>query len=78
MGFEAIDGYSSEALYAVGWAGEVWKFDGAKWSQAPKLTDAVLTAVCCAPDNVVYQWLPADDLAFEPTLAVEVRNGCKA
>lgn len=53
-GFEAIDGYSERELYAVGWGGEIWQFDGAAWTRRDSPTDAILSAVCCAPDGVVY------------------------
>lgn len=54
VGFEAIDGYSGNELYAVGWNGEIWEFNGAKWTNRPSPTNVILTAVCCAGDGVVY------------------------
>lgn len=54
VGFEAIDGYSSKEVYAVGWGGEIWQFDGAKWTDRLGPTSVILGAVCCAPDGVVY------------------------
>lgn len=54
VGFEAIDGFSENEVYAVGWNGEIWKHDGAIWSLCCNLTNVILTAVCCASDGVVY------------------------
>ncbi len=54
VGFEAIDGFSADDLYAVGWGGEIWHYDGTGWNSAPKLTDLILTSVSCAGDGVVY------------------------
>jgi hypothetical protein len=54
VGFEAIDGYSAQEIYAVGWNGEIWQYDGAKWSNRGSLSNLTLTAVCCAPDGTVY------------------------
>lgn len=53
-GFEAIDGYSEREVYAVGWGGEIWRFDGKKWSRAESPSKNILTCVCCAPTSVVY------------------------
>jgi hypothetical protein len=54
VGFEAIDGYSAEEIYAVGWGGEIWQFDGKKWTDRNGPTSVVLSAVCCVPDGLVY------------------------
>ncbi|MCP3102592.1 hypothetical protein LZ198_27330 [Myxococcus sp. K15C18031901] len=53
-GFEAIDGYSETDIYAAGWGGEVWRFDGKGWASCDSPTRVVLSAVCCAPDGSVY------------------------
>lgn len=54
VGFEALDGYSGNEIYAVGWSGEIWEFDGADWHNRSSPTNLILTSVCCAGDNVVY------------------------
>jgi hypothetical protein len=53
-GFEAIDGFSATDVYAVGWNGEVWHFDGIAWHKKEVATDVILTEVCCAGNGVVY------------------------
>jgi|EndMetStandDraft_4_1072995.scaffolds.fasta_scaffold41449_2 hypothetical protein len=54
VGFEAIDGYSEQEVYAVGWQGEVWRYDGSTWHENNLPTNLILSAVCCAPDGNVY------------------------
>jgi len=54
IGFEGIDGFRADALYAVGWNGEIWRFGGKRWSRVGSPTDRVLTNVCCAGDGNVY------------------------
>jgi hypothetical protein len=53
-GFEGIAGKSLSALYAVGWEGEIWKYDGSSWSAMSSPTNDLLTAVCVAEDDRVY------------------------
>ncbi len=54
FGFEALDGYAADEIYAVGWGGEIWHYDGAAWTQCGSPTNVILTAVCCAGDGTVY------------------------
>lgn len=54
LGFEAIDGHARDELYAVGWGGEIWQYDGRAWHQRASPTNVTLTAVCCADDGTVY------------------------
>lgn len=54
VGFEAIAGFSSDEIYAVGWNGEIWEYDGSAWADRGSLTNITLTSVCCAEDGRVY------------------------
>jgi hypothetical protein len=51
---EAIHGFSESDMYAVGWDGAVWHFDGRAWSACAVPTNAILSCVCCAGDDFVY------------------------
>lgn len=53
-GFEALDGYSEREIYAAGWGGEIWRFDGGKWKEQSSPTNVILSAVCCGGDGTVY------------------------
>ncbi|NHZ42693.1 hypothetical protein [Massilia aquatica] len=53
-GFQDIDGFSPEDIYAVGGKGDVWHVDGQQWTQLPFPSEMNLSSVCCAPDGVVY------------------------
>lgn len=53
-GFEAIDGFNSNEIYAVGWKGEIWEWNGKIWTAHPGLTNLILTGVCCGENQRVY------------------------
>ena len=52
--FLAVDGYSKDEVYAVGWDGEIWMFSGTLWQQLISPTNAMLHALCCSCDGNVY------------------------
>jgi len=45
-GFEAIAGYTSSDLCAVGWDGEIWHYNGSNWEQSSSPTNLLLTDIC--------------------------------
>jgi hypothetical protein len=53
-GLEAIDGFSETEIYAAGWDGEIWQFDGQAWLQRDSPVNTVLVDICCAEDGWVY------------------------
>ena len=53
-GFEAIDGFTQKEIYAAGYKGEIWRYDGKKWKQIDSPTNLVLTNAICAGDDKVY------------------------
>jgi len=53
-GFEAIDGFGANDLYAAGWEGEVWHWRGSAWTQCESPVNVVLSGICCAGDGNVY------------------------
>ncbi|WP_200957304.1 hypothetical protein [Lysobacter sp. Root690] len=53
-GFEAIDGFGANDLYAAGWGGEVWHWRGDAWSRCETRVDIVLSGICCGGDGLVY------------------------
>lgn len=54
VGFEAIAGFDLKDIYAVGWQGEVWHYDGTTWTECFTPVNVILTSVICASDNQVY------------------------
>ena len=53
LGFEAIAGFSPDELYAVGWDGEIWCYDG-NWRNCGSPVNLILNGVCCASSGEVY------------------------
>lgn len=53
-GFEDIGGFSGKEMYAVGWEGEIWEWNGTKWIDCASPTNAILTGICCGGDKKMY------------------------
>lgn len=53
-GFEDICGFSEKEMYAAGWEGEIWEWDGSKWLNRASPTNVILTGICCGGDEKVY------------------------
>lgn len=55
IGFEDIDGFSDNDLYAAGARGDVWHYDGATWQKVNfPSSKYFISSVCCAGDGQVY------------------------
>jgi hypothetical protein len=54
VGFEQIDGFSVDDLYAAGWAGEIWHYDSGSWQRIDSPVNANLNAITCTSDGRVY------------------------
>lgn len=53
-GFNDIDGFAENDLYAVGYDGDCWYFDGSSWRRIDLPVNIWLKTVCCAEDGFVY------------------------
>jgi len=53
-GFESIDGFSSQEIYAAGWNGELWHYNGVEWRKIVSPTNLAIYSIICAPDVAVY------------------------
>ncbi len=53
-GFFDIDGSDSRHIYAVGWKGEIFFYDGNQWHKDDSPTNSHLASVCCAEDGSVW------------------------
>jgi len=51
---QSIHGFDTSDIYAVGRHGELWNFNGQKWTKRELPTNGNLTTVKCAGDETVY------------------------
>jgi hypothetical protein len=54
LGFLGIDGFSERDIYAAGYNGDVWHWNGQRWKKVPMPTNADIYGVCCGGDGLVY------------------------
>ena len=47
IGFTSIDGFNAKECYAVGYDGEIWRYDGHGWHQEQSPTNVLLSKVVC-------------------------------
>lgn len=53
-GFNAIDGFGSDDIYAVGYNGEIWHYDGMNWSQEKSPVTIILNKIICIAQDKIY------------------------
>ncbi|MDH0895916.1 MULTISPECIES: hypothetical protein [unclassified Pseudomonas] len=53
-GFRDFDGFNEQDIYAAGGNGDVWHFDGNRWTPIAFPTNEPLQSVCCGGDGNVY------------------------
>ncbi len=51
--FECIDGFGPTEVYAAGWDGEIWAFDGSSWTKRNSPTSVVLNDICAGAETCV-------------------------
>jgi hypothetical protein len=50
-GLECVLALSGDEVYAAGWHGEIWRFDGHLWQPVPSPTRQLITAMCLDPSS---------------------------
>ncbi|MDH4556937.1 hypothetical protein E8F11_17480 [Pseudomonas sp. BN417] len=53
-GFDAIDGFSQEDIYAAGGKGDVWHYNGKIWRRVDFPSNVTIETMCCGADGRVY------------------------
>lgn len=52
-GFECILAISFDEIYAAGWLGEIWMYNGNKWKQIDSPTNRIITSLCLSDKGEV-------------------------
>lgn len=53
-GFKSVDGFGPKSVYAVGFKGEIWFFEGSRWQQLDSPTNIKLERIKCVPPNNIF------------------------
>ncbi len=53
-GFKAIDGLHEEDIYAVGFYGQIWHYEGVMWNQLDSPTNVKLECVRCIAQDLIF------------------------
>jgi hypothetical protein len=53
-GFEAVAAVSPTEVFAAGWDGEIWRFDGGRWHRLDSPTNRIITALAADETGVLY------------------------
>lgn len=53
-GFNSIDGFNEQDIYAVGFGGEIWHYNGRVWQQLDSPSNLIFSNVKCVPPETVY------------------------
>jgi hypothetical protein len=53
-GLNSVDGFHDDDVYAVGLGGEIWRWNGRRWSKLDSPTNLALNRVRCIPPKTVY------------------------
>lgn len=54
VGFNTIDGFAEDDLYAGGNAGDCWHYNGKHWRKVDLPLNSDISTITCAPDGKVY------------------------
>jgi hypothetical protein len=54
VGFNSLDGTDEKNIYAVGYKGEIWFYDGKNWDQQDSPTNVALNVVRCLSREEIY------------------------
>lgn len=52
-GFECVLAVSTSEIYAAGWRGELWRFDGRSWRLIENPTNKIVTGMCLDPSGSI-------------------------
>lgn len=73
-GFNAVDGFNQNDIYACGDRGDCWHYNGEEWRRLDIPIDKNITAVLCANNGYVYMGLNNGDIIRGRYIAGESQN----